>query len=75
MKYILAFVCCLPVWALCLYGMGNVMGRLTDRIAPLENTHYLLGAILTTIVSFVVPTIFLSLGIAAWVIAELLLGI
>jgi len=75
---IIAVVVCAPVWLLCLYGMGNVMEAILDRIAPLENAGcfaYLLGGLISLIVSIVVPVFFMALGVGAWVIVKLIFGL
>lgn len=69
-KNILAFISCVPFWAVLVWLYSNAMDFLVNAVDSMEDTGVLMiiKPIAGLVVSF--PTVFICLGVTLWALAE-----
>ena len=74
---ILALLTCAPFWALLIWLFAKAMDFLVGIVDSMEDTGVLIiiKPITGLVVSFVVPMVFICLGISLWAWAEQIFGI
>lgn len=78
LKHILAIVCSVPFWVLAMWLCATIMERLSDLSAPDDSSviaQILINPLLGIIVAFIVPFVFIALGIGVWFAFSSLFGI
>ena len=77
LKYILAFICCIPFWVLLVGLFSDILDRMGDGLVWLdENAPFLAKIILVPILgllTIVVQMIMVGFLISVWGLAELLI--
>ena len=78
LKYIGAFICCLPLWILLIDLWSTAVDRMCTLVEDASDSvlyQFFIQPLLGVIIAFVVPMVFLGLGVLVWVLAELLFGL
>lgn len=77
LKYILTFVCCLPVWAgvIWLFGKVSAIYDFIENASDFRFYQFVIMPIIGTFCAIVIPIMLIALGIAAWCLFEWLWNI